>query len=150
MKRFISILFVFIFIISAFSVTGVTAFAAEEGEMGEFIGSVQENTSVYMEKLTGLLESLKSYVPMEKIEALKAELTTWVKAIWGFISSNQTYKNIFTAIAAIIVFLLLPIVIGLILVAYAIMAGMIMFGGALVAVAQVFIEMLIKIGLFFV
>ena len=108
MKRFVSILFVFIFIISAFSVTGVTAFAAEEGGMGEFIGSVQENTSVYMEKLTGLLESLKSYVPMEKIEALKSELTAWVKAIWGFISSNQTYKNIFTAIAAIIVFLLLP------------------------------------------
>ncbi|MBQ9978928.1 MAG: hypothetical protein IJP20_03965 [Clostridia bacterium] len=150
MKRFVSILFVFIFIISAFSVTGVTAFAAEEGGMGEFIGSVQENTSVYMEKLTGLLESLKSYVPMEKIEALKSELTAWVKAIWGFISSNQTYKNIFTAIAAIIVFLLLPIVIGLIVVAYAIMAGMIMFGGALVSVAQVFIEMLIKIGLYFV
>ena len=60
-----------------------------------------------------------------------------------FIQSDETYKNIFTAIVGVLAFLFLPILIGLVIVVYAIMAGMIMMGGALVEVVKVFLEILI-------
>ncbi|MBQ7873101.1 MAG: hypothetical protein IJ360_03930 [Clostridia bacterium] len=138
MKRFVSILFIFIFVFSAFSAMSISAFAEDD-----FAGSVQDSATENIGKLTELLKSLEEYVPTEELEKIKSELTTTVKAVWLFIQSDETYKNIFTAIVGVLAFLFLPILIGLVIVAYAIMAGMIMMGGALVEVVKVFLEILI-------
>lgn len=138
MKRFVSILFIFIFAFSAFSAMSISAFAEDD-----FADSVQDSAAENIGKLTELLKSLEEYVPTEELEKIKSELTTTVKAVWLFIQSDETYKNIFTAIVGVLAFLFLPILIGLVIVAYAIMAGMIMMGGALVEVVKVFLEILI-------
>lgn len=138
MKRFVSILFIFIFVFSAFSAMSISAFAEDD-----FAGSVQGSAAENIGKLTELLKSLEEYVPTEELEKIKSELTTTVKAVWLFIQSDETYKNIFTAIVGVLAFLFLPILIGLVIVVYAIMAGMIMMGGALVEVVKVFLEILI-------
>ena len=138
MKRFVSILFIFIFVFSAFSAMSISAFAEDD-----FADSVQDSAAENIGKLTELLKSLEEYVPTEELEKIKSELTTTVKAVWLFIQSDETYKNIFTAIVGVLAFLFLPILIGLVIVAYAIMAGMIMMGGALVEVVKVFLEILI-------
>ena len=138
MKRFVSILFIFIFVFSAFSAMSISAFAEDD-----FAGSVQDGAAENIGKLTELLKSLEEYVPTEELEKIKSELTTTVKAVWLFIQSDETYKNIFTAIVGVLAFLFLPILIGLVIVVYAIMAGMIMMGGALVEVVKVFLEILI-------
>lgn len=138
MKRFVSILFIFIFVFSAFSAMSISAFAEDD-----FAGSVQDSATENIGKLTELLKSLEEYVPTEELEKIKSELTTTVKAVWLFIQSDETYKNIFTAIVGVLAFLFLPILIGLVIVVYAIMAGMIMMGGALVEVVKVFLEILI-------
>lgn len=139
MKRFVSILFIFIFVFSAFSAMSISAFAEDD-----FAGSVQDGAAENIGKLTELLKSLEEYVPTEELEKIKSELTTTVKAVWLFIQSDETYKNIFTAIVGVLAFLFLPILIGLVIVVYAIMAGMIMMGGALVEVVKVFLEILIS------
>ena len=138
MKKFLSVLFIFIFVFSAFSAMSLSAFAEDD-----FMGSIQEGSSVNMGNLTELLKSLEAYVPMEKIAEVKNELTTTVKAVWMFIQSKETYKNIFTAIVAVLAFLFLPILIGLVIVVYAIMAGMIMMGGALVEVVKIILQIII-------
>ena len=138
MKRFVSILFIFIFVFSAFSAMSISAFAEDD-----FADSVQDSAAENIGKLTELLKSLEEYVPTEELEKIKSELTTTVKAVWLFIQSDETYKNIFTAIVGVLAFLFLPILIGLVIVVYAIMAGMIMMGGALVEVVKVFLEILI-------
>ena len=138
MKKFLSVLFIFIFVFSAFSAMSLSVFAEDD-----FMGSIQEGTSVNMGNLTELLKSLEAYVPMEKIAEVKNELTTTVKAVWMFIQSKETYKNIFTAIVAVLAFLFLPILIGLVIVVYAIMAGMIMMGGALVEVVKILLQIII-------
>ena len=138
MKKFLSVLFIFIFVFSAFSAMSLSVFAEDD-----FMGSIQEGSSVNMGNLTELLKSLEAYVPMEKIAEVKNELTTTVKAVWMFIQSKETYKNIFTAIVAVLAFLFLPILIGLVIVVYAIMAGMIMMGGALVEVVKILLQIII-------
>lgn len=80
----------------------------------------------------------------EQLVGLKDELVGAIKDLWSFIMDNKTYKNIFTAIVAIIAFLLLPIIIGVFFVAYLIIAAMTIVAAALSSAIQMIIGIVAK------
>ena len=72
-----------------------------------------------------------------KLGELKATLFGYVDKVVNFIKSNETYKNIAKAILAVIAVLLFPVFIGLIVVVYVTIGGMILFAGALVGIVEI-------------
>ena len=122
MKKIFSILLVMTFVFSAFAVCPV--FAADEAAPA--IPSLDFDLS----DIKGTLASLKD------------ELFGIVKDIIAKVKSDETYMNIATAIGAILAFICLPIIIGLIIVAYVTIGAMVVFAGALVAAVEIFISIL--------
>ena len=72
-----------------------------------------------------------------KLTELKTTLFGYVDKVVNFIKSNETYKNIAKAILAVIAILLFPVFIGLIVVVYVTIGGMILFAGALVGIVEI-------------
>ncbi len=118
MKKFLSFLLVMTFVFSAFAACPV--FAAGEAESA--------SPSLDLSDIKGTLSSLKD------------KLFGFVKDIIAKIMSNETYKNIATAIGAVLAFIFLPIIIGLIIVAYVAIGAMVLVAGALVAVVEIFVS----------
>ena len=118
MKKFLSFLLVMTFVFSAFAACPV--FAAGEAESA--------SPSLDLGDIKGTLSSLKD------------KLFGFVKDIIAKIMSNETYKNVATAIGAVLAFIFLPIIIGLIIVAYVAIGAMVLVAGALVAVVEIFVS----------
>ena len=118
MKKFLSFLLVMTFVFSAFAACPV--FAVGEAESA--------SPSLDLSDIKGTLSSLKD------------KLFGFVKDIIAKIMSNETYKNIATAIGAVLAFIFLPIIIGLIIVAYVAIGAMVLVAGALVAVVEIFVS----------
>ncbi len=118
MKKMFSILLIMTFIFSTFAVCPVLA--AGEAESA--------SPSLDLSDIKGTLASLKD------------KLFGFVKDIIAGIMSNETYKNIATAIGAVLAFIFLPIIIGLIIVAYVAIGAMVLVAGALVAVVEIFVS----------
>lgn len=118
MKKFLSFLLVMTFVFSAFAACPV--FAAGEAESA--------SPSLDLSDIKGTLSSLKD------------KLFGFVKDIIAKIMSNETYKNVATAIGAVLAFIFLPIIIGLIIVAYVAIGAMVLVAGALVAVVEIFVS----------
>ncbi len=118
MKKMFSILLIMTFIFSTFAVFPVLA--AGEAESA--------SPSLDLSDIKGTLASLKD------------KLFGFVKDIIAGIMSNETYKNIATAIGAVLAFIFLPIIIGLIIVAYVAIGAMVLVAGALVAVVEIFVS----------
>lgn len=106
------------FVFSAFAACPV--FAAGEAESA--------SPSLDLSDIKGTLSSLKD------------KLFGFVKDIIAKIMSNETYKNVATAIGAVLAFIFLPIIIGLIIVAYVAIGAMVLVAGALVAVVEIFVS----------
>ena len=144
MKRFVSVIFIMLLTLSLLTTLGMSAFAAETPDgAGELTDNVTTGVGQFTKVLEGLLEQAKGFLPMEKLEAVKNEMVITVKAIWVFIQNDETYKNVFTAIAAILAFIFIPIIIGVLVVAYLIIAIMIVFAGVLVKIVEVILSILV-------
>lgn len=126
MKKIFSILLVMTFVFSAFAVCPV--FAAGEAESATPSLGLDLNLDIDLSDIKGTLSSLKD------------KLFGFVKDIIAKIMSNETYKNIATAIGAVLAFIFLPIIIGLIIVAYVAIGAMVLVAGALVAVVEIFVS----------
>ena len=80
---------------------------------------------------------LEKHIPFNGLEDVKEVLFKIIDTIWDFVTSEETYKDITTLLPAILVFLAMPIVIGLLVIVYAAIGAMIMFAGALTAVVDI-------------
>ena len=134
MKRFVSLLLIIIMISSVMALMSVSVFAAGGSVTDSIPGGSQ---------LKELLAKVKGYVPLEKLEELKYELTLYVKALIIFIQSEETYKNIVTAALAILAFLFIPIIIGVVVVVYLAAALMAAVSTVVIGIVQVILTALV-------
>lgn len=133
MKRFISIVLIMTLFVSIFAVSSIQSFAAESGE----------NTKI--EEKTSAIRSFLKDVPLgDKLLSLLDTVLGYCKQLVRFIRSNETYKNIATAVLAVLAFLAIPILLGVLVVVYAAIGAMVVFAGALTAVAEIFLGMVPK------
>lgn len=133
MKRITSILLILIIVCSAFTVMNISVFAEE--------GATQDEAAAG--GIDGILDMLGQFIPMETINNLKETVFGPINDLWDRVMSNETYKNIFTAILGVLGFLLIPIIFALAFIAYTIMAASIICAGALVALLEVILTILV-------
>ena len=161
MKRFIFLLMIFVLVFSVFALN--TMLVAAEGEEdtssgteetipegegdgteggaegdatengGEELPPEGEGTEETEDELTASQELFAL------VDELKEEIFGLVKDIWNFICSNETYKNIATAVVAVVAILLIPIIIALAVIAYIAMAVTIWVAGALMSLIEAII-----------
>ncbi len=63
--------------------------------------------------------------------------------VFTFITSNETYKNIATAILAVLAILIVPFLVALLVIAYVAMAAIITIAGALTSLAESIITVVV-------
>ena len=100
MKRFIFILLILITLCSVFT---VSIFA--EGETSDYDTGVQAGANA-----------------AQALNEAKEELWGFLEQTWNFIMSDETYKNIATAILGILAIIFIPIIAGVIVFVYMILA----------------------------
>lgn len=131
MKRFTSILMIFVLMLTFMSTASVVAYA-EDGQTDSSSGFELS----MIEQLLGVdltfVDEIKA-----KLTELKDTLFGYVHKVVDFIKSNETYTNIAKAILAVFAILLFPVFIGLIVVVYVTIAAMILFAGALVGIVEI-------------
>lgn len=141
MKRFISILLIALIACSALSVMTISAFAEEAGN--NVVDDALANTGKVTDTLKGVLEKVKAYVPMDELMKFKDEATAFVKALIVFVKSEETYKNIATAILGVLAFIFIPIIIGIVVAAYIAAALMTVCASVIVKIAEVVLGLII-------
>lgn len=112
-----------------------TTDGTEDGEGAEGGADVEENT----DPIGGFLAQ---YLPVEALGKLKDALFGFVGQLWAFIQRDETYSNIATAILAVLTLIAIPIIIGVVVVIYAVIGAMIIFAGALTAVIEIVLSMI--------
>ncbi len=105
-----------------------------EGEGDGYGETAPKEENDYSNPINDFLEK---HIPFNGLEDVKEVLFKIIDTIWDFVTSEETYKDITTLLPAILVFLAMPIVIGLLVIVYAAIGAMIMFAGALTAVVDV-------------
>lgn len=93
--------------------------------------------------LEGILAELQGFDVEATINDVKDKLFGVVDEIWNFIASNETYKNIATAICAVVAFICIPIVIGAVVLAYIAIGAIVVVAGALTTVIELILGMLL-------
>lgn len=136
MKRTVSIILIVMMVCSMFAMMSVGAFAEGTGETA---------TEQASGALAQALEKVKSFIPMEMLNEFKNEIISYVKELWAFIQSDETYKNIATAILAILAILFIPIIIAVVVIIYTIAALVAAISSALVAIIQLILTTLVGI-----
>ncbi len=142
MKRLTSILLILLLVCSVFSVTALSTFA-EEADLGDVAGDTIENANKLTDALKGLLEQVRAIAPMEALEEFKNEAIEFVNVLIAFLKHQGTYEQVSTAILAILGFIFLPIIIGLIVVAYVAIALGTVFASVLVGIVKVLLTVLV-------
>ena len=92
-----------------------------------------------------IVEFIKGIPYGEEILNVWNTIKGYLDQIVAFINSEDTYKNIFTAILAIVAILFIPILLGILVVVYVAIAAMIVFAGALTGLAELFMGMIPQI-----
>ncbi len=141
MKRFISILLIALIACSAFSVMAISAFAEETGN--KVVDDTLANTGKVTDTLNGVFEKVKAYVPMDELMKFKNEATVFVKALILFVKSEETYKNIATAILGVLAFIFIPIIIGIVVAAYIAATLMTVCASVIVKIAEIVLGIII-------
>jgi hypothetical protein len=118
---------------SVMAVMSISVFAADGAESA-IPGSSQ---------IKDLLDKVKAYVPLDALKEFKNELELYVKALIIFIKSEETYKNIATAILAVLAFLFIPIVIGVVVIVYLAAALMAAVSTVVVGIVEVILTVLV-------
>ena len=131
MKRFTSILMILMIMLTFMSTASLAVYAED--------GAENSTPTLEIDAIEQLLGVDLSFVDeiQAKLTELKATLFGYVDKVVNFIKSNETYKNIAKAILAVIAVLLFPVFIGLIVVVYVTIGGMILFAGALVGIVEI-------------
>ena len=106
-----------------------------------------ESKDAEREAWDNLLGALGEFKLGTSLDELKGTLFGFVEKMWSFITSNETYKNIATALVAILAFLVIPVVLGLVVVAYVAGAMVVVVSSALMTVVEVLIKTLMDFGL---
>lgn len=131
MKRFTSILMILMIMLTFMSTVSLAAYAEDGAETSTptlEIDTIEQLLGVDL----GFVDEIQA-----KLTELKTTLFGYVDRVVNFIKSNETYKNIAKAILAVIAILLFPVFIGLIVVVYVTIGGMILFAGALVGIVEI-------------
>lgn len=166
MKKFISILLIMTLLFATFTTASISAFAEESSgeenntettpEQGgetedttpEGDGTTEEtqpegdNEGTATGETDLIANFLASFIPVEALGRLKDALFSFVERLWDFIMSDETYSNVATAVLAVLGILAIPVVVGVVVVIYGIIGGMIIVAGALTAVVELFLGMI--------
>ena len=121
MKRFTSILMIFILMLTVMSTTSVMVSAADgnvevQSDAGDDMGSLLTELKVAVKELA------------------------W--EIINFIKSEETYKNIATAILAVLAILFLPLILGVVVMVFVAIVAMESFVGAMVKIAEIILSVI--------
>lgn len=137
MKRLVYVFMIIALLCTVMTITSVSAFAEDvSDEVVEGVGDVEADKTT-----DAPVEDKKEPTIQEQIAGLKDKLFGYIKRVWNFIMSDETYKNIFTAVVAVLAFLMLPVIVALVVIAYVSLAAITMVSAALISV----IEMLMSI-----
>ncbi len=121
MKRFTSILMIFILMLTVMSTTSVMASAAD--------GNVEVQSDAGDDMGTLLTE-------------LKVAVKELALEIINFIKSEETYKNIATAILAVLAILFLPLILGVVVIVFVAIVAMESFVGAMVKIVEIILTLI--------
>lgn len=121
MKRFTSILMIFILMLTFMSSTSVMASAADvnvevQPDAGDDMGTL--------------------------LTELKVAVKELVLEIINFIKSDETYKNIATAILAVLAILFLPVILGVVVIVFVAIVAMESFVGAMVKIVEIILAVI--------
>ncbi len=148
MKNVTSIILILVLICTLVSLMSVPAFAEEgaatPGEESTEVTPPAQDESAAEEGgfIDGLLEKVKGFVTAEKLASLKEQLFALPEKLVSFVKNAATYENIATLIVAIAAIITIPIIFGLVIVAYITIGAMILFAGALTAVVEIILTIL--------
>ena len=152
MKRLISALLILMLVLSMFTISSMLVFAEGEGEgsteneetlpEGGDTGSDSEAEdkeekdpgfleSEEMQELTGLVGEIKTI-----LGEVKNEFVGVFNEVKAFIASNETYKNIFTAILACLAIVFLPFLVAIMVLGYIAIAVIVLISSALMSVVE--------------
>ncbi len=157
MKRLISALLILMLVLSMFTISSMLVFAEGEGEGSteneetlpeggdtgsdsEAEDSVTEDKeekesgfleSEEMQELTGLVGEIKTI-----LGEVKNEFVGVFNEVKAFIESNETYKNIFTAILACLAIVFLPFLVAIMVLGYIAIAVIVLISSALMSVVE--------------
>ena len=134
MKRFASLILIFILVLSMFVGTAVTVFATDEQAPNPEL-----ETKVTWDDFVLAIDNI-NYTDLSTVTNVYNVFIAMLKGYYNdlvtFIESNETYSDIATAILGILAFITFPIVVGIIIVIYIAIGAMILFAGALTAVVE--------------
>ena len=125
MKKLGYIFLIAVIIVSLFATMAISSYAEEDVATGDEVQEGELSTK-------------------EELLALKEELFGVVKELWAFIQNDDTYRNVFTAILAVLAFLILPVVIALVVTVYISMGAVIIVAGALTDAMALFISLVAR------
>ena len=134
MKRFASLILIFILVLSMFVGTAVTVFATDEQAPHPEL-----ETKMTWDDFVLAIDNI-NYTDLSTVTNVYNVFIAMLKGYYNdlvtFIESNETYSDIATAILGILAFITFPIVVGIIIVIYIAIGAMILFAGALTAVVE--------------
>jgi hypothetical protein len=120
------ILFLFLIILICLNAFNVVVFAEEKDDSPSEEETIVDEGLEYIEEtsdnIRNELGKVNNNITADLFLGFVDEFKGIKDQVWSFLSSNETYKNIFTAILAILGFLFIPILLGVLLIAYLIMA----------------------------
>lgn len=92
-----------------------------------------------------IMAFLESFIPVEALKGLADALFGLVGQMWDFVMSNETYSTIATAVLAVLAFLTIPFVFGVVVVVYVSISGMMIFAGAMTGIIELIFPMIPKL-----
>lgn len=86
-----------------------------------------------------------AFLPVDALKGLADALFGLVAQMWNFVMNNETYGTIVTAALAVLTFLAIPFVFGVVVVVYVSISGMMIFAGALTGIVELLFPMIPKL-----
>lgn len=134
MKRFASFILIFVLVCAMFGTVSASVFAEEatpETAVAEGSGLIDT-----------LLAKVRGFVTAEKLAELKTLLFSLPTKMLNFIKSAFTLESLPMLLAGVAAVIFVPIVFGLMVIAFVTIGAMIVFAGALTAIVEVLLTIL--------
>ncbi len=140
MKRLVYVFMIIALLCTVMTITSISVFAEDvSDEVVEGAGDVTTDKPA-----DAPVEDKKEPTIQEQLAGLKDKLFGYVKRVWKFIMNDETYKNIFTAVVAVLAFLMLPVIVALVVIAYVSLAAITMVSAALISVIEILMTIVAK------
>ncbi|MGM9631892.1 MAG: hypothetical protein ACI3XL_02225 [Eubacteriales bacterium] len=134
MKRFASFILIFVLVCAMVGTVSASVFA-EEATPG---AAVSEGSGL----IDTLLAKVRGFVTAEKLAELKTLLFSLPAKMLNFIKSAFTLESLPMLLAGVAAVIFVPIVFGLVVIAFVTIGAMIVFAGALTAIVEVLLTIL--------